>query len=241
MREKEKARIARLKQQKADKLEERKRRQQETFDEKFIPPPLRFLRKDHRNRSSSLPIVRPPDPGPSTPKTSPQPRKSSLSTSPSKGGKRVSWASSTSELDVDGHTSEKPMEGNEAGHRPRKRASSHSTLMPIPSLGYIASSSNWFDDEEPSTNTPRRRASSLSTFKPIPDLFEYPSPVPQARTSVRRASVSVEPRSRRGQEMIAATTPEIVSRWATTNDLPSSTFRDPGPSHFPTKYYSPQL
>ncbi|PPQ81079.1 hypothetical protein CVT25_014542 [Psilocybe cyanescens] len=140
MREKEKARIARLKQQKAEKLEAKKRKQ----EEKFTPPPVRYQqRKDGRNRACSLPVK------PALRKSSGssfktlQPRKSSLSASPSKG-KRVSWASSTATLDVNGHASEKPIEEKSTGTPQRCRSTMQSQtslplLPPLPSLYEIIS------------------------------------------------------------------------------------------------------
>lgn len=99
MREKERARQERLKRKKEEKVQ---RRRSHHFPEKpngFTPPPIRLNARKHKSsdRFSSVPV------------TDHQPRKSSLSTSPSKG-LRVSWASSAATLDVDGHASEKLIE-----------------------------------------------------------------------------------------------------------------------------------
>lgn len=102
MREREKARIARLKKRQDEKLEARKR-----MEEAFVIPPVQYERQE-RGRPSSAP------PKPAMRKLSisanaPLPRKSSISSSPSKG-KRVSWASSMSTLDGNGILSEKPID-----------------------------------------------------------------------------------------------------------------------------------
>lgn len=97
MREKERARQERLKRKKEEKLQ---RRQPHNFylpEKPFTPPPIRLNpRKSSMAKSSNL-------------TDRPSPRKSSLTTSPSKG-LRVSWASSAATLDVDGHASEKLIE-----------------------------------------------------------------------------------------------------------------------------------
>jgi hypothetical protein len=56
------------------------------------------------------------------------------------------------------------------------------------------------------------------TFPSLPSNETLVSPIPKARTSVPRLSFAVEPRARRGQEMIAATTPEVAVRWAQADD-----------------------
>ncbi|KDR74510.1 hypothetical protein GALMADRAFT_250505 [Galerina marginata CBS 339.88] len=143
---------------------ERKRRD----EEKFTPPPVRYERKEGgRDRSCSAP-VKPAMRYSANPPPNTQDRKSSLSSSPSKS-KRVSWASSTSTLDVAGSASEKPVDKK---------------VSPRSSFG--------------------------SPFHPIPSY----TPIPKARTSTPRSSMSVEPRSRRGPEMIAATTPDMAISWA---------------------------
>lgn len=125
MREREKARIARLKALKEERMLERKRRE----DAKFTPPPLRYKCKNARDRASSTPIksaIRnsslsdPQSSGrkSSLPKNSPSKRISwassaptlNVNASPSKT-KKVSWASSTSTLDVDGNCTENPLAG----------------------------------------------------------------------------------------------------------------------------------
>ncbi|KAJ3500375.1 hypothetical protein NLJ89_g9826 [Agrocybe chaxingu] len=172
---KEKTRIARLKKQKEEKKAKRRAR-----DEIFTLPPMRQEQKK-KIRSYSLstnysaittasshpPIV----------------RKSSFSTSPSKG-KRVSWASSASTVDGNGNASEKPLKDKT------------SPAMPIKS--------------------------------PFQSEYSLLQSVPKARTSTPRSSVSIEERSRRGQEMVAATTPEVVLGWAAPNDnTPCSDNVDP--------------
>jgi hypothetical protein len=96
MREKERARQERLKRKKEEKLQRRRQHNFHLPEKPFTPPPIRLNpRKSSMAKSSSVPVKDPP-----------APRKSSLSTSPSKG-LRVSWASSAATLDVDGHASEK--------------------------------------------------------------------------------------------------------------------------------------
>ncbi|KAH9483005.1 hypothetical protein JR316_0005105 [Psilocybe cubensis] len=150
MREKEKARIARLKQQKAEKIEAKKRKQ----EEKFTPPPVRYQqRKDGRNRAYSLPAkpaLRKPSDSSST---TLQMRKSSMSSSPTKG-KRVSWASSTSTLDVNGCASEKPIEEKTVASNPRRRRSTSQSQTSLPPL------------------------------PPLPSLYEIIHPLPEAHTYV---------------------------------------------------------
>jgi len=103
MREKEKARIERLKAQK----EKKRRRRIELEDRnRFLIPPLRYENKGHgRDRSCSLPIK----PIMSPTNNDVKEKKSSLSSSCSKGGKRVSWASSTSSMDVNGNAARNPL------------------------------------------------------------------------------------------------------------------------------------
>ncbi|KAF8966420.1 hypothetical protein BDZ97DRAFT_682772 [Flammula alnicola] len=175
MRAKEIARIARLKAEKEEKLKEKQRREQD----KFTPPPMQYQKKDNRNRSSSMPTfpIASPMRNSSLAANTARPRKSSLSTSPSKGNKRVSWASSTSTLDVNGIASVKPLD-EKPWEFPHPSDQSHSPFLAIPSRDTILSS------------------------------------VPRARMSAPHLSTSVEPRARRGREMIAATTPEVAISWA---------------------------
>ncbi|KAF8898151.1 hypothetical protein CPB84DRAFT_1781002 [Gymnopilus junonius] len=116
MREREKARIARLKSIKEDRMLERKRRE----EEKFTPPPLRYKAKNGRDRATSMPIKsamrncsisEPQSQGrkSSLVKGSPSKQRASWASSVSTLGtnasptkaKKVSWASSTSTLDID--------------------------------------------------------------------------------------------------------------------------------------------
>jgi len=100
MREKERARQERLKRKKEEKLQRRQPHNFHLPEKPFTPPPIRLNpRKSSMAKSSNRAL--------SVPVTSP--RKSSFSTSPSKG-LRVSWASSAATLDVDGHASEKLIE-----------------------------------------------------------------------------------------------------------------------------------
>lgn len=103
MREKERARQERLKRKKEEKLQRRRPHNFHLPEKPFTPPPIRLNpRKSSMAKSSNC--------SPSVPVTDrPSPRKSSLTTSPSKG-LRVSWASSAATLDVDGHASEKLIE-----------------------------------------------------------------------------------------------------------------------------------
>ncbi|CAA7259574.1 unnamed protein product [Cyclocybe aegerita] len=174
MREKEKARIARLKKQKEERKAKRRAR-----DEIFTLPPIRQEQK--KTRSSSLS----PNYSAITTASSHPPivRKSSFSTSPSKG-KRVSWASSTSTVDGNGNASEKPLEDKTSPAGPIK--------------------------------------------SPFQSEYSLLQSVPKARTSTPRSSVSIEERSRRGQEMVAATTPEVALGWAAPNEnTPCSDNVDP--------------
>jgi hypothetical protein len=99
MREKERARQERLKRKKEEKLQRRRQHNFHLPEKPFTAPPIRLNpRKSSMAKSSSVPVT-----------DQPAPRKSSLSTSPSKG-LRVSWASSAATLDVDGHASEKLIE-----------------------------------------------------------------------------------------------------------------------------------
>ena len=177
MRKKEIARAERLKLQKEEKQRLREKRR----EEKFSPPPIRFDKKKERRSSFiSSPTPSPtPAPTPTSALKSPNrsstpaainPRKSSLSASPSKG-LRVSWASSADTLDVDGHTSQKSIKSN--------KSDTESIKFP-------------FDNRS----------------------IEAPTPIPRARRSVPRLSTSIEARAPRGDEMIAATTPDVCESWS---------------------------
>jgi len=48
--------------------------------------------------------------------------------------------------------------------------------------------------------------------------IDTPTPIPRARISIPRLSVSIETRAPRGDEMIAATTPDICENWSKPTD-----------------------
>jgi len=103
MREREKARIARLKVRQDEKAAAQKRKE----EKKFLIPPLQYERKDRQRPSSSIP-------------TKPAMQKSGLSSTTSYAnstessslskGKRVSWASSSSTLEGNGCLYKQPLD-----------------------------------------------------------------------------------------------------------------------------------
>ena len=206
MRAREVARIARLKARKEEKRKERERREQE----KFSPPPLRITKRTNAARpraSTIVPVVGFTNPPPAPPRTpthkamhiplasTARPRKSSLSSPNTPKGRkprRVSWASSTATLDVNGVASEKPIE-------PKSEP-----------------------DDEPAASIKAKafeaRRASESTLLPIPSLDDAIRRVPQARAATRRVSVSIDPRARTGRAMIAVTTPDVATAWSKPAD-----------------------
>lgn len=184
MRKREIARIARRKAQKDRKLAEQRQRE----EEKFTPPPI-ILEKKNRPRSSTMPVSGTPEASRTTLLVAtPSPRKSSLSTSPVKRNKRVSWASSTSTLDVDGHASIRPLDAESSksveGVSPPAPVDSSSTLLPLPSH-YGAG---------------------------------YSTPPPRAHTTVPRSSTRLAPRARSGKDMVSTMTPDTAVEWAKPSD-----------------------
>ena len=113
MREREKARIARLKARQDERTAARKRKE----ERKFPIPPLRYEHKDQQ-RPSSIPIK----PAMHNSKFS-----STTSKSPScpSKGKRVSWASSTSTLESNGCLYQKPLED-------KSETKTSSPIRPLP-------------------------------------------------------------------------------------------------------------
>lgn len=131
-------------------------------------------------------------------------RKSSLSTNHSPKGKRVSWASSTATLDVDGNASIKSVADAEGKE---------------------------FDDERmisprPPTPGPTSPTSSFP-FSPTISGPTTPSnlplsPAPRVHTQIPRTLTSIEPRAPRGQMMIATTTPDVCESWSKPTQLQCS-------------------
>lgn len=184
MRKRERARQERLEHKKEEKAR-RNRERDCKAEEKFTPPPIRLNQKQRRSSFSSTTTLKSPNRSASHLSShlikdhKPIERKSSFSTSPSKG-LRVSWASSAATVDANGHTSEKLI-----------KTDSKSSL---PSIKFP------FDS--------RSVASSVDT----------PTPIPRARTSIPRLSTSIEARAPRGDEMIAATTPDTCESWSKPTD-----------------------
>ena len=104
MREREKARIARLKARQDEKAAAQKRKE----EKKFLIPPLQYERKDRQRPSSSIP-TKPAMQKSGLSSTTPYANSTESSSSLSKG-KRVSWASSSSTLEGNGCLYQKPLD-----------------------------------------------------------------------------------------------------------------------------------
>lgn len=181
MRKREIARIARRKAQKERKLAEQRRRE----EKKFTPPPIILEKRQNRPRSSTMPVSGTVRISQATlAVATPSPRKSSLSTSPVKQNKRVSWASSTSTLDVNGNASMKPLDVDSI---------KGGETVSFPSSG-----------ERPSTLLP----------VPPHDGAGYYAPPPRARTAAPRTSTGLTLRERSGKDMVSTMTPDTAVGWA---------------------------
>ncbi|KAF4616121.1 hypothetical protein D9613_011483 [Agrocybe pediades] len=201
MRQTEKDRIERYK---ARKEEKRRRRNASNEKDQMYIPPLRYQPKDWhgRERSSSLPTKPIMQNCASASNNDTKDRKSSLSTTCSaKGGKRVSWASSTSTLDVNGHSCQSPLTGK----------ASLAASLKEPEIGPGTERKTYADAPVPVFTTPEYGSGNVPTAAPKALL-----------TSVHRRPASIEPRSRRGRDMIAATTADHAASWATQPDYASN-------------------
>lgn len=131
-------------------------------------------------------------------------RKSSLSTNHSPKGKRVSWASSTATLDVDGNASIKSVADAEGKEFDDERMISPRPPTPGPT--------------SPTSSFPFSPTISGPTTPSNPPL----SPAPRVHTQIPRTLTSIEPRAPRGQMMIATTTPDVCESWSKPTQLQCS-------------------
>lgn len=129
-----------------------------------------------------------------------RPRKSSFSTGAFKSpDKRVSWASSTATLDVNGCADVMPISGKSAEPRPRAVSFVES---PTPAMNPVEQTDQ------------QGQKSRMSMLMPIPSHKDLLRTMPTARTSSPRISVALDPHARRGRDMVAVTTPDVASSWA---------------------------
>ncbi|KAF8169500.1 hypothetical protein BJ912DRAFT_862062, partial [Pholiota molesta] len=155
-------------------------------------------------KSSSLSTLGKPTPVNADIKHTPRnstarPRKSSFSTGAKSPDKRVSWASSTATLDVNGCVDVMPISGKSAEPRPR-------AVSFVESPTAATSPAEQTDQQE--------QKSRQSMLMPIPSHEDLLRNMPTARTSSPRVSVALDPHARRGRDMVAVTTPDVASSWA---------------------------
>ncbi|KAF9480821.1 hypothetical protein BDN70DRAFT_877142 [Pholiota conissans] len=126
-----------------------------------------------------------------------RPRKSSFSTGALKSpDKRVSWASSTVTLDVNGCADVMPISGKSA------ETSGGATKF----VEHL--------DGQNHDGGPSRKSSLM----PIPSHADLLRTIPRARTASPRLSVALDPHSRHGPQMIAVTTQDMAQNWAREAD-----------------------
>lgn len=128
-------------------------------------------------------------------------RKSSLSTNHSSKGKRVSWASSTATLDVDGNASIKSVADAEG----KNFDDEHITFPRPPTPGPTSPTSSF-------PFSPTISGPTTPSNAPL-------SPAPRVHTQTPRTLTSIEPRAPRGQMMIATTTPDVCESWSKPTQL----------------------
>ena len=188
MRQKERAREERLKRQK----EEKQRSREKDREEKFTPPPIRLNHKERKSSFSSTTDT-------STSTTLKSPNRAST---PSKQKQQQKPIQRKSSLSV---SPSKGLRVSWASSAATVDVDGHASVKSI-KAGSIASL--------PSIKSPFDRDSDDDTKSMIVSSIDTPTPIPRARNSIPRLSTSIEARAPRGDEMIAATTPDVCESWS---------------------------